>query len=255
VKEETLVPICVERSLEMIIGVLGILKAGAVYVPIDPEYPAARISYMLEDMDANLVISSSKSRSRLGVSEKVNIIEIDSDWNTIFNQPANNIKTTITTNRLAYILYTSGSTGTPKGVKMPESNLVNLLTWQQKQFGNESRRVLQFASLNFDVSFQEIFSTLCFGSTLFLIEEDRRKDMAEIVKDIDDHGLTHLFVPYIILKSLVEYLASLDRESLSLEEIIVAGEQLKLTEDVNAFLNKNNIQLVNQYGPYRSACG
>jgi non-ribosomal peptide synthetase component F len=127
--------------------------------------------------------------------------------------------------------------------------LVNLLNWQEKQFTNKNRRVLQFASLNFDVSFQEIFSTLCYGSRLYLINGDRRRDMAELVNDIRTQRLTHLFMPYIVLKNLVEHVYTLSNTSFSVEEIIVAGEQLKLSEDILNLLKKTGIRLVNQYGP------
>ncbi len=253
VQEETLVPICVERSLQMIVGVLGILKAGAVYVPIDPEYPAARIHYMLEDTGAAVIISSNRSKSKLvSATQAVQIIEIDHHWPLIASQPVTHLQTDALPHHLAYILYTSGSTGTPKGVQMPGSNLVNLSRWQERQFEKGERRVLQFASLNFDVSFQEIFSTLCFGNSLYLIAEDRRKDMAELVKDINEYALTHLFVPYIVLKSLAEYVRPLNSTTLSLREIMVAGEQLKLTEDIDDLLNRNDIKLINQYGPTES---
>ena len=249
VTAETLVPICVERSPAMIIGVIAILKTGAAYVPIDPEYPAGRISYMLQDMRAALVVSSSKSSSRLPLAAGMELIELDTLQEEIAACPTDKFATPTASHQLAYILYTSGSTGTPKGVKMPGSNLVNLLQWQEEQFSNHSRRVLQFASLNFDVSFQEIFSTLCFGSTLYLISEERRRDMAELIKDIDLYRLTHLFIPYIVLKSIAEHSQSLSYPELSVQEIIVAGEQLKLTEDVIELLENNNIKLVNQYGP------
>ncbi|HZH63711.1 MAG TPA: amino acid adenylation domain-containing protein, partial [Flavisolibacter sp.] len=137
----------------------------------------------------------------------------------------------------------------PKGVKMPNNGMVNLLLWQQKQFQNKNRRVLQFASLNFDVSFQEIFSTLCFGSTLHLIQSDRRTDMAEILKDIHRYAITHLFIPYIVLKNFVEHIHAHNCRSLPLEEIITAGEQLKLTNDIYDWMQKSSIKIINQYGP------
>jgi non-ribosomal peptide synthetase component F len=164
VKQDTLVPICIERSLEMITAILGILKAGGAYVPIDPEYPEERISYMLEDTGASIIVSSKESRLKLPNTD-IEIIEIDSDWSRLNGQlPTTNYQlSTLTPHNLAYVLYTSGSTGKPKGVMMRGGGLVNLLSWQEKQFVNKNRRVLQFASLNFDVSFQEIFSTLCFA--------------------------------------------------------------------------------------------
>ena len=249
VREESLVPVCIERSLEMIIGILGILKAGAAYVPIDPEYPAERISYMLEDTQSMVVISSYESRNKLFVSEKVEVIELDRDWKLICNHPVENIQTQIKPHHLAYVIYTSGSTGKPKGVKMAAGGLVNLLLWQEKQFKNKNRRVLQFASLNFDVSFQEIFSTICFGSSLFLISGDTRRDTPKMISDLEKQGITHLFIPYIVLKNVVEYILSLSHVSLVLQEIIVAGEQLKITDDIRDYIQKSGVRLINQYGP------
>ena len=249
VKEEILVPICIERSLEMIVGVLAILKAGGAYVPIDPEYPQDRINYMIEDTTSSIILSSKENKVQLPVKEGVEVIEIDSEWEAVRKQPVNNLKPTAAPDSLLYVIYTSGSTGKPKGVKMAGRGLVNLLTWQQKQFGNKHRRVLQFASLNFDVSFQDIFSTLCFGSSLYLIKADRRIDMAELIKDIRENKITHLFIPFIVLKNLAEHLLPLYNASFQLKEIIVAGEQLKLTEDIKSLVKKSGIKIINQYGP------
>ncbi|WP_147206425.1 non-ribosomal peptide synthetase, partial [Segetibacter aerophilus] len=251
VRQGMLVPICIERSIEMVVGVLGILKAGATYVPVDPEYPSDRISYMLQDSGANLVISSRKSRSKVVDAGKIEIVEMDGDRAVISTYPSDKPAITASRDNLAYVIYTSGSTGKPKGVRMGESGMVNLLSWQQKQFENKHRRVLQFASLTFDVSFQEIFSTLCFGSSLYLISEERRKDMSAMLSDIKTYGITHLFVPYIVLKSLVEYVQTLagSGDIVLPEEIIVAGEQLKLTDDIRELIQQKGVKLINQYGP------
>ncbi|MGZ5133944.1 MAG: amino acid adenylation domain-containing protein, partial [Flavitalea sp.] len=248
-KAETLIPVCIERSVEMIIGVLGILKAGAVYVPIDPDYPEERINYMLTDTDASIVLCSQKSKEKLQPLKPTEIIEIDGHKTIIDMQPSGNLQIDFHPHNLAYVLYTSGSTGKPKGVRMPAGALVNLLNWQEKQFRNHHRKVLQFASLNFDVSFQEIFSTLCFGSSLYLINGERRKDLSQVLADIRLNGITHLFIPYIVLKNLAEYILQLSTDAFSVEEIIVAGEQLKLTEDIQNLISRNKIKLINQYGP------
>jgi amino acid adenylation domain-containing protein len=245
-----LVPLCIERSLNMIIGILGILKAGGVYVPIDPEYPLERIRFMLEDTEATLILSSIASRSKLGDTSFAKVIEVDGAHSeTISAKPVANPQISARDEQLVYVIYTSGSTGKPKGVQMPEKGMINLLYWQEQQFVNQHRHVLQFASITFDVSFQEIFSTLCFGSTLYLIEENRRKDMAAMLEDIARYKISHLFIPYIVLKSLVETAGTLTNLSTLPEEIIVAGEQLKLTDDIRAMITRAGVKLVNQYGP------
>ena len=251
VKADTLVPICMERGIEMITGIIAILKAGGAYVPVDPDYPAERKSFMLEDSGAALMLCSEKVKTELPDTKNTEVIVTDSgkDKSEIEKQSAKNLNEKVDPKNLTYVLYTSGSTGNPKGVRMPGSSLVNLLLWQDKQFTNKSRKVLQFTSLNFDVSFQEIFSTLCFGSTLCLISADRRIDLSEVMKDIEKNKITHLFVPYIVLKNLAEFILSGSGDTYSLEEIITAGEQLKLTKDLDKFLNNGKIKLVNQYGP------
>jgi len=246
----TLVPISVERTVEMVISVLAVIKAGGVYVPVDPEYPEERISYMLEDTRAALVISDLKSKVKIPVLSGLSVLEINGlNKQDINNRSVKNLLVEFPPDHLVYVIYTSGSTGRPKGVKMGAKGMFNLLNWQEKQFVNKQRRVLQFASLNFDVSFQEIFSTLCFGSTLYLIDGDIRRDLNELLKYINRHQITHLFVPYIVLKNLVEHIDPSACSIFSVQEIIVAGEQLKLTDDIKSFLKQTSVKIVNQYGP------
>jgi len=249
VQSESLVPICVERGFLMVIGVIGILKTGAAYVPIDPEYPAERIAFMLDDSKAQVVIVSESTSSILQAPETVEVIRMDNHSSVLNSQSIENLEVDIHPGHLVYVLYTSGSTGRPKGVKMSGGGMVNLLCWQEKQFRNNKRRVLQFASLNFDVSFQEIFSTLCFGSTLILITSETRREIPEIIRVLEKQQVTYLFIPFIVLKSLVEYILTLPKIPFRLETIIVAGEQLKLTEDIWKFITREEIQLINQYGP------
>lgn len=249
INENTLIPICIERSIDVIVAVIAILKAGGAYVPVDPDYPLERVQYMIADINAPVIISSKESSKNIQKDNGAKVLEIDSDWTEIEKQPKGNLQSSYQPQQLAYMLYTSGSTGKPKGVKMHGGALVNLLSWQEKQFVNKQRRVLQFASLNFDVSFQEIFSTLCFGSTLYLIDAERRKDVAELMKDILNNHITHLFVPYIVLKNLADNIVSMKLDTFYLEEVIVAGEQLKLTDDIQFLLKENIGNIINQYGP------
>ena len=125
VKPESLVGICVERSLDMIVGLLGILKAGGAYVPIDPTYPEDRISFMLEDADCEIVLTQKHIELPKTNSE---IIYLDADWGKIHNKPSENVKSKVKSDNLAYVIYTSGSTGKPKGTLVEHKNVVRLFS-------------------------------------------------------------------------------------------------------------------------------
>jgi amino acid adenylation domain-containing protein len=245
--KEKYIPVCLDRSPEMIVAVLGILKAGCAYVPIDPEYPKERIAYMLHDTGAGILVGSRSLPQLADLS--IEIIDPGADRSAINRESETKPGSLCSPSSLAYVIYTSGSTGRPKGVEMEHGAMVNMLTWQEKQFKNKQRRVLQFASLGFDVSFQEIFSTLCSGSSLCLIDSERRKDMPELMPYIKEHGITHLFLPYIVLKSLAEYIGLNPTYSLEVEELIIAGEQMKLSEEIRNLLGASRCTLINHYGP------
>ncbi len=240
--------ICMERSAGMIAAVLAILKAGAVCVPIDPRYPADRIEFMLQDAGAAAIITGSAAYETIKAPSGIPILQVsivhpDSELSTLGNPG-------IYVSGILYLIYTSGSTGKPKGVLLPEKALRNLLHWQHRLDVNQpGERILQFASLNFDVSFQEIFSALCFGNTLCLVDEDQRKDMHELVGLIRREKITQLFVPYVVLKNLAEYAAESRAWPRSLRAIFTAGEQLRLTGDIQQLVQETGLRLFNQYGP------
>ncbi len=126
VEEETLVPICIERSLQMIIGLLGILKAGGAYVPVDSDYPEVRIRYILEDTQATVAISSKESKLKLQDFKGLDIIELDAKLSIINQRPITDVQFSVAANHLAYVIYTSGSTGKPTGVMIEHRGLLNL---------------------------------------------------------------------------------------------------------------------------------
>jgi non-ribosomal peptide synthetase component F len=167
VKPEQLIGICVERSLEMIIGVLGVLKAGGGYVPLDPAYPKERLKFILEDADISILLTQEKPLINLPL-DQIKVIFLNKDQSLV-QQSQENPKTAVNSDNLAYILYTSGSTGLPKGVLITHKGVVNLVQTEIKLFNlDTSSRVLQFASLNFDASVSEIFTAISSGAQLCL---------------------------------------------------------------------------------------
>ncbi|MEO7297018.1 MAG: AMP-binding protein [Verrucomicrobiota bacterium] len=247
---DVVVGIYCERSLELIISVLAVIKAGGAYVPLDPNYPKERLSFMLEDTRSPIILTQEKLATTLPKLE-ARLICLDTDWKTVAKESTENLELLTNADDLAYLIYTSGSTGKPKGVAMRQGPLVNLLHWQFKNWSAQpNAKTLQFASLNFDVSFQEIFATLASGGTLVLVSEQLRRDSPQLLQFLDEQEVERLFLPFVALKHLAaasEHRAIFPRK---LREIITAGEQLQITPAVVNFFSKlNNCALHNQYGP------
>ncbi len=244
------VGICLERSLQMIVGVLGILKAGGAYVALDPSYPPERLAFMLEDSSVPVVVTDRRLKELLPIGRSTAVM-LDDDAEVIASYPHTEPEIGGDVDRLVYLIYTSGSTGQPKGVAMPQRPLVNLLAWQFNHFSiNRPARVLQFTSLNFDVSFQEILSTLCAGGTLVLIGEDVRRDAVELLRIAERERVERLFLPFVALQQMAETGLESNIAPASLREIMTAGEQLQITPALAEWIGRlPGCVLHNQYGP------
>jgi natural product biosynthesis luciferase-like monooxygenase protein/amino acid adenylation domain-containing protein len=244
---EARVAICLDRSPEMLVAVLGTLAAGAAYVPLDPGYPAERLAVMLADAAPAVVLTRRTLAGALPPSG-AHVVWVE-DLGTFSDLPeGTGPLPSASPENLAYVLYTSGSTGRPKGVAMGRGALANLIAWQQRELP-EPRRTLQFAPLSFDASFQELFSTWTTGGTLVLIGEDERRDPAELYRRIRSEQVERIFLPFVALQQLAE--AAREQEPPgSLKEVITAGEQLRVTPALaEMFRRLGGTRLHNHYGP------
>ncbi|WP_427161139.1 amino acid adenylation domain-containing protein [Aliinostoc sp. HNIBRCY26] len=204
IQPDTLIGISVERSLEMIIGLLGILKAGAAYVPIDPNYPPERIQFMLEDSGISILLSQSFLLNQLPINELANSLPvIDLDAEDFAEASTANPSLQSTPENLAYVIYTSGSTGKPKGVMIEHRGLLNLtLTVAEVLQIQPQSRVLQFASFSFDASLWEIAPTLSVGACLYLAQKETLLPSADLVSFLEDCQISHVTIPPSVLSLL-----------------------------------------------------
>ncbi|WP_122358917.1 non-ribosomal peptide synthetase [Pseudomonas ficuserectae] len=250
VKPEQRVGLCLERSPQMVIGLLAILKAGAAYVPFDPAYPAERLAFMFGDAAPTLLLTQVSLRADLPpLRDTLSICCLDVDAQQWAQCSDCNPHVRVSSGNLAYVLYTSGSTGRPKGVAHSRAALDNLIAWQLEQ-APVSQRVLQFASLNFDVSFQEICSTLCQGGSLVLMSETARKDLASLRPTLVAEGVQRAFLPFAVLQQLAGLSESDAARPADGCEIVTAGEALLINDELRAFVcGLGGAQLHNQYGP------
>ncbi|NER93225.1 MAG: amino acid adenylation domain-containing protein [Symploca sp. SIO1B1] len=248
VKPETAIGIFLDRSVEMVISMLAVLKAGGAYVPIDTTYPPERVSHMLVDSQLHLLLTKTELLNSLPISG-LPVCCLDQEQSLINCQSRDNPAVGVRGDNLLYIIYTSGSTGQPKGIAMNHCTLVNLISTQTDSLSGAAK-TLQFASPGFDVATQEIFFTLCTGGTLYLIDDQQRRDPSALLEFLLSQKIERLFVPFAFLEQLAIEAGESQRFPVTLREIITAGEQLKITPPiVNFFDNVGQCQLVNQYGP------
>ena len=191
VGSEVLVGLCVERSLEMVVGVLGILKAGGAYVPLDYAYPQERLAFMLQDAQVSVLLTQEKLKSGLP-NHQAEIICLDTNWQSI-DYGLDNPTHKITSNNLAYVIYTSGSTGQPKGVQIQHRSAVNLLNAVAQEPGLTAEdTLLSVTSLSFDIAVSEIFLPLSVGAKLVLVSREVAADGIQLLKALTTSGATFM---------------------------------------------------------------
>lgn len=250
VEPETLVGICLERSLMMVVALLAVLKAGGAYVPFDPSYPSDRLADMLGDAQVELLLTAGRlleaSPAISQVVEGYPLVDLDRVWDSLESVSQENPVSGIELQNLAYVLYTSGSTGKPKGVMMEHRALVNLIHWHLHH-RITAAKTLQFAPLSFDISFHEIFATWCSGGTLVLISEEQRRNPEALLNVISEQGIEKLYLPFAALQQLAQ-VATQKPVSLKLREVMTAGEQLQILPRIAQFFQQIGCTLHNHYG-------
>nr|AGZ05275.1 McyA [Nostoc sp. 152] len=250
VKPETLVGICIERSLEMVVGLLGILKAGGAYLPLDPTYPRERLNYILQDTGVTILLTERSLCESLPEHQAI-VLCLDADWPIIAKHSQQNATSGVTGENLAYVIYTSGSTGKPKGAMNTHRGISNRLLWMQDTYQlTSSDAILQKTPFSFDVSVWEFFWPLLAGATLVVAKPEGHKDSAYLIKLIQQQQITTIhFVPSMLRVFLQE--PNLEDCS-SLKRVICSGEALP-SDLTQHFFERLNCELHNLYGPTEAA--
>ena len=253
VAPETMVGICLERSLEMVIGLYGIIKAGGAYVPIDPEYPEERLQFMLEDTNAPVILTQSKFYNELKqINATSKIIPLDTDQNWQEQKHTKNFKVQLTPDNLAYMIYTSGSTGKPKGAMNTHIAICNRLLWMQDAYQLTSEdKILQKTPFSFDVSVWEFFWPLITDASLVVAKPGGHKDSNYLVEFIIAQGITTLhFVPSMMQIFVQDPNAD---KCQSIQRVICSGEALPFDLQEKLFERLPDVNLYNLYGPTEAA--
>ncbi|KAG0195808.1 hypothetical protein BGX28_000579, partial [Mortierella sp. GBA30] len=242
VKPETLVAICVERSLAMIVGILAILKAGGAYIPLDPLHASERLQDVLDDTAPICVIADKAGKKVLRQASVSESLVLDPNA-PITDLTFNPMVTELTPQHLAYILYTSGSTGKPKGVMVEHRGVVNLVQHHSEVYGvPEHARSLQLASISFDASVAEIFLAITFGHILYIVPDKLRMDRDKLWKYIDQHSITFVTCTPAFLQDVND----LPPTSKALT-LVLGGEALS-NSLLHSLIRQGNT-IFNDYGP------
>lgn len=249
------VGIAMGRGAHAVAVLLGVARAGCSAVPLDVTYPAGRLRAMLKQSDPERVVVEEAYEHLIEDGSMVLLAESFVEGRATPPLRTSSALPEVSASDEAYLLFTSGSTGTPKGVSMPHRSLANLVAWQNGvPSGAVGGRTLQYAPLSFDVSFQELYSTLCGGGTLVVISEELRRDVPRLLRRIDEADVERVYMPYVALQRLAEAATALDITPRSLRVVVSSGEQLRITEEIRGLCRALGVGVIleNQYGPTES---
>jgi len=249
---DVIVGIFSERSIEMVVGMIGIMKAGGAYLPIDPSYPKAWIDYILDDAKVPIILTQERLLDNLA-KRGCEKICLDSEWEFISRENEENPVNMCTPENLAYVIYTSGSTGRPKGVMIPHIGICNYLLWRKSYFPlSETDKLLQNSSYSFDDSVWEFFEPLMVGAEIIMLRPGMQKDIAYLVRLISDQKITAAcFVPSM----LHIFLDQKGVESCDCLKRVTTGGEPLTAGIVERFFNHLNAELHNGYGPTEATIG
>jgi len=256
VRRETMVAVCMGRSLELPLALLATLKAGGTCLPLDPGYPRERLNFMMRDSGPVVILTGSSPGEHLH-DHPLPVLCLDSEWALSDREGGDRAEGygdpgDPQDNNLAYVIYTSGSTGTPKGVGIPHGVLANLIEWHNSGLISGAR-TLQFSSPSFDVSFYEIFTTIVSGGTTIIVPEEFRSNIPGLANFILTSSIEKAVLPVVVLQQLAEEQCFRGERLTSLRELITTGEQLQITRPMIDFFNAlTNCSLHNHYGPSES---
>jgi amino acid adenylation domain-containing protein len=253
VGSEVLVGICLERSVDLIVGLLGILKAGGAYVPLDPSYPQERLLFMLEDAQLSLVISQLSLVSSFGQmandKEQRAVICLDRDWEIIAQQSDENLSNDLTSDNLAYVMYTSGSTGKPKGVAIPHKAVSRLVFNTNYVKLDSSDKIAQVSNTSFDAATFEIWGTLLHGAQLVGISKDIALSPHDFASQLRQKGISVLFLTTALFQQVARVVP---QAFSSLRYLLFGGEVVEPRWVQEVLKNGSPKQLLHVYGPTES---
>lgn len=245
VKKGDIIPVLLNRSIDLIISMLAVIKCGAIYLPISTEYPSERINYIWENSKAKLVLTTSSSN--VISNDNIPVILLD-DFN-YSNNSVKNPNVEISADDILYIIYTSGSTGNPKGARITNQNLNNFVSNFTNYFDgiDSSDNCLASTNICFDVSIFEFFTTLLNGATLYLYEENTITDIFKYCKSIVQNNITLLYIPPNILEEVYSILSTF--KYVPIKKILIGVEPISSDTMKKYYKLNKNMKIVNAYGP------
>ncbi len=251
IKENELVAICMDRSLEMLIVMMGILKAGCAYVPMDPDYPHDRIQYLLADTGARFVITQSRHLGLFkGSANDLVLLDTDTIWPEVLEEPMKDLPVRVSPKHLAYVIYTSGSTGKPKGVMIGHRSLLVRLNGMIAVLGIEPGvKTCMWTNYVFDVSLLESFLALIAGACVQIPQKEDVYDTGRLIDLYQKTGVTHIQVTPSFLSNFIDALDHPQAKAMRLSRICSGGESLKKEQVIALQQKLPNVKISNHYGP------